>query len=71
MRAGDIPVCTRVRVKRTSRHALLVADRQVEAWIPLTQIMEGGDIIQGSKEGAHGVMCIPKWLAQDRGLSWW
>lgn len=70
-RAGDMPVCTRVRVVRVTRYALLVADEGVEEWVPLTQIFEGGDISSASKQGATGVMMIPRWLAQDRGFRWW
>lgn len=74
IRSGDMPVCVRVQVKRSSKWALLVvdeADRCVEEWIPRSQIHDGGEVGPESHVGMCGVMCIPRWLAQDRGFEWW
>lgn len=68
MRAGDLPVSTRVRVVRTTAKALCVMDGKVEVWVPRNHVFEGGDVGPESRGNESGVMVIPKWLAQDRGL---
>lgn len=71
MRAGDVPVCTQVRVLRVSTNGLCVTDDQVEAWVPRSQVHSGGDVEADAHVGDRGVMVIPQWLAQDRGLRFW
>lgn len=71
MRAGDTPVCTRVRVVRTTRAALMVADERVEVWVPRSHVLDGGDVGPEARNGQSGVMVIPQWLAQDRGFRFW
>ena len=40
-----------------------------EVWIPKSEILADSDIDGDSNRGEDGTLAIPKWLADDRGLS--
>ncbi len=46
--------------------AVLVSDRIVEVWLPKSQIDDGAH--NDFREGSHITICLPEWLAEDKGL---
>ena len=67
---GDEPVEISVDcVKRRLARSLICQVEGEEVVLPLSQIMPGGELGADAEQGETGTMCIPLWLARDRGLA--
>lgn len=49
---------------QTEKAGLFVIDGE-EVWLPWSQIGGGSNV---TKNGESGVICIPRWLAEEKGL---
>lgn len=54
-----------IGVERETDMAILVQTAEGQAWIPKSQIHEDSEVWA---EGDRGILVIPEWLAEDKGL---
>ena len=70
MSSGDETVFVRVRVLRAGDASLFVEAPTGEGFgVPLSQLRDDprvDDVVED--EDDEGIICIPRWLAEDRGL---
>jgi hypothetical protein len=55
-----------VTVVKSTDKALLVEVDGSEAWVPKSQLQQGGTITEDSEEGAAGTLVVPRWLAEEK-----
>jgi len=56
-------------VKYVTDKALLVDIEGEEFWIPRSQIHEDSELYNSDHVGESGVLVIPRWLAEEKGLA--
>lgn len=57
-----------VTVVRCTDKAVLIHYEGVDAWIPFSQILDDSEVYDTAKPGDEGTLCIPVWLAEQKGL---
>jgi hypothetical protein len=57
-----------VKVVRKTDKAVLVEYETVDAWIPYSQILDDSEIYETCVPGEEGVLALPEWLAEQKGL---
>ncbi len=55
-----------VTVVKSTDKALLVEVDGSEAWVPKSQLQQGGTITEESEPGAEGTLVVPRWLAEEK-----
>lgn len=69
MSGHDEPVEIQVEVVHLTEMAILIRDEEnAEYWIPLSMVNEESEIGAGSLPGEAGVLVIPEWLAEEKGM---
>jgi len=58
----------KVRVVTKTDAAILVVHDDEEFWIPFSQIDDDSEVAQHSETGDDGVLTIPQWLAEKKGM---
>jgi len=73
----SLPTCARgsnpmwaetVEVIHRTDKAVRISYETVEVWIPFSQILDDSEIYETCQIGDEGLLCLPEWLAEQKGL---